>query len=106
MTCRLRHIVLGMRRETEVSGGSESLSQSAEAVDWESEAKRILKAELARAGLTYKGLVKRFEAMGIADNEIAIGNRISRGKFQFTFFLQCMRAIGVSQVDLRDRVRR
>jgi hypothetical protein len=72
---------------------------------WEAEAKRILKAELARQGLTYKGLVNRLAALGIKDDERAIANRISRGKFQFTFFLQCMRAIGVNEVDLRGRRR-
>lgn len=73
---------------------------------WEEEAKRILKAELARHGLTYKALVARLEAIGVKDEERAISNRISRGKFAFTFFLQCMRAIGVTEVDLRQRTRR
>lgn len=75
-------------------------------VDWELEAKQVLKAELARCGVTYKALVKRLEAMGIEDNEAAIANRISRGKFPFAFFLQCMKAIGVGEVDLRDRTLR
>lgn len=70
---------------------------------WEAEAKRILKAELARRGLTYKALAVRLDAIGVRDEERAIANRISRGKFQFTFFLQCMRAIGVEQVDVRHR---
>jgi hypothetical protein len=74
--------------------------------EWEAEAKRILKAELARHGLTYKTLVSRLEVIGVKDEERAISNRISRGKFQFTFFLQCMRAIGVAEVDLRERARR
>lgn len=70
---------------------------------WETEAKRILKAEIARHGLTYKALVARLAAIGVEDEERAISNRISRGKFPFTFFLQCMRAMGVSDVDLRAR---
>lgn len=73
---------------------------------WEAEARRILKAELARQGLTYKALVSRLQAIGVKDDDRAISNRISRGKFQFTFFLQCMRAIGVVEVDLRDRSQR
>lgn len=73
---------------------------------WESEAKRILKAELARQGVTYKALVLRLEAIGVVDEERAIRNRISRGKFPLVFFLQCMRAIGVTEVDLRDRAAR
>lgn len=74
--------------------------------DWEDEAKGLLKAELARQGVTYKMLVKRLEAIGVTDEERAIANRISRGKFAFTFFLQCMRALGVEYVDLRGRGRR
>lgn len=81
-------------------------SRSAADKQWEAEAKRILKAELARHGLTYKMLVNRLAALGIKDDDKAIANRISRGKFQFTFFLQCMRAIGATEIDLRDRVQR
>lgn len=73
---------------------------------WELEAKAILKAELARAGVTYKELARRLEDFGLSDSDRAIANRISRGKFAFTFFLQCMRALGVEYVDLRDRGRR
>ncbi|MBN8503359.1 MAG: hypothetical protein J0L58_02710 [Burkholderiales bacterium] len=75
-------------------------------MEWEALAKQLLKAEFARQGVTYKVLVKRLEAIGIKDDEKAIANRISRGRFQFTFFLQCMRALGVTEVDLRDRHRR
>jgi hypothetical protein len=70
---------------------------------WESLARGILKAELARVGITYKGLAKRLELLGVADTEAAIANRISRGKFTFAFFLQCMKALGVAEVDVRDR---
>lgn len=79
--------------------------QAAVAQAWEAEAKSILKAELARRDVSYKTLVKQLAMLGISDDEKAIANRISRGKFQFTFFLQCMRAIGVVEVDLRDRSR-
>lgn len=74
--------------------------------EWEAEAKAILKAELARAGVSYKELALRLEAIGVADNDKAIGTRVSRGKFAFTFFLQCMRALGTESVDLAERRRR
>lgn len=73
--------------------------------DWDALAKRVLKAELARAGLTYKMLANRLEDLGIEDSDAAIANRISRGKFSFAFFLKCMAAIGVTELDLRDRTR-
>jgi hypothetical protein len=95
-----------MRRKANTDEVFSDVARGGPEIDWESAAKRILKAELARAGMTYKALVKRLEAMGIEDNETAIANRISRGKFPFTFFLQCMTAIGVAEVDLRDRTHR
>lgn len=79
---------------------SETAKQAA--VDWETEAKLVLKAELTRAGVSYKVLSARLLQMGIHDNESAIANRISRGKFSFAFFLQCMAALGVDEVRLRS----
>lgn len=68
--------------------------------NWEHEARNILKAELARTGVTYKVLVGRLEKMGIHVNEAAVASRLSRGMFSFAFFLQCMSAIGVETVHL------
>ena len=72
-------------------------------VDWNLEAKRVLKAELARNGVSYKVLVTRLDTLGVKDSEGAIANRISRGKFSFAFFLQCMQAIGVATVRVGER---
>lgn len=71
--------------------------------NWEAEAKRVLKSELARAGVSHKVLVARLEAMGIEDNTAALASRITRGKFSFVFFLQCMRALGVDEVRVGER---
>lgn len=71
-------------------------------VDWDLEAKRLLKAELARSGVSYKVLVTRLESIGVVETEGAISNKISRGRFSFAFFLQCMRALGVETVRLPD----
>lgn len=74
------------------------VSSRAASINWEAEAKRVLKSELARSGVSYRVLVARFKAMGVEDNEKAIASRISRGKFSFAFFLQCMKALGVEEV--------
>lgn len=71
--------------------------------EWEVEAKRLLKAELARQGVSYKTLAVKLEAIGVTDSAPAIANRISRGKFAFAFFLQCMAALGVEEVRLGGR---
>lgn len=71
-------------------------------VNWDDEARNLLRSQLARSGVSYKVLAARLGAIGVQDNEAAIASRISRGKFSFAFFLQCMRALGVSQVRLVD----
>jgi len=83
--------------------GEFSIEKLGPVLNWEDRAKRVLKGELARAGLTYKMLAIRLQSLGVEDSEAAIANRISRGKFSFAFFMQCMAAIGVNEVDLRDR---
>ena len=69
--------------------------------DWEREATRTLKAELALRGVTYASLVGRLEAIGVVETERSIANKMSRGKFPFTFYLQCLRAVGVDQASVR-----
>jgi hypothetical protein len=68
--------------------------------NWEIEAERLLKAELARKGVTYKVLATKLAAIGVTDTESAIANKINRGKFQMVFFMQCMKAIGVDTVSI------
>lgn len=71
-------------------------------MNWENEARRILKAELVRRGITYERLASRLEAIGVKETERSIANKMSRGTFAFTFVLQCMKAIGadVLTIDL------
>lgn len=69
-------------------------------INWDAEAKLLLKAELARRGISYKVLVARLEELGVTESEGAIANKISRGKFSMAFFMQCMNAIGVPTVSV------
>lgn len=69
-------------------------------VNWENEARRIVRAELVRRGLTYEELATRLSAIGVEETERAIANKMSRGTFSFTFVLQCMRAIGADTVTI------
>jgi hypothetical protein len=69
--------------------------------DWNNEARRILKSELARRDLTYSQLIQRLRAAGIAaETERSIANKVSRGTFSFAFFIMCMRALGAGQIDI------
>ena len=38
--------------------------------------------------------------MGIDENHNSIANKLSRGTFSFTFFLQCMYALRIDTVEL------
>jgi hypothetical protein len=44
------------------------------------------------------------EKIGVQETHASILNKMSRGSFQFTFFLQCAAAIGVKNLHLEDLV--
>lgn len=71
-----------------------------ERTDWEEKAKGLLRAEMARRGVTYAQLVDRLAAIGIEDNERNLRNKVSRGKFTAGFLLQCLSAMGSSSLHL------
>src|SRR3546814_9373773 len=66
--------------------------------EWENRVKRMLKAELTRKGVTDSQLVGLLADQGVMDSEPNIRNKISRGKFTAVFQIQCLTAIGVSEV--------
>ncbi|WP_229256220.1 DUF6471 domain-containing protein [Duganella fentianensis] len=68
--------------------------------DWNQEAKAILRAELARKNIGYKRLSQLLEQIGVEETPSAITNKMHRGSFSFAFYLQCMKAIGLSRVDI------
>ena len=68
--------------------------------EWMDHAKGLLKSELKLRNIGYRELAERLTAMGIAENERNLANKISRGSFTAAFFLQCMRAIGCDAVTL------
>lgn len=67
---------------------------------WENEARRILKAELVRRGVTYQELARLLQSRGVAETERSIANKMSRGTFPFTFVLQCTSALGVNVINV------
>jgi hypothetical protein len=72
----------------------------AEHTDWELMAANLLKAELKRKGVTYAILVEKLAAIGIDEKEVNVRNKLSRGKFTAAFFLQCLTAIGITELRL------
>lgn len=71
---------------------------------WDIEAKRVLKAELARREITFKQLERLLRHSRGDDNisAAALAGRINRGTFTFAFALRVMVAIGVNALDLRS----
>ena len=68
--------------------------------DWEDRAKGLLKAELKLRGVTYAHLVGKLADIGVAESEPNVRNKLARGKFTAVFFLQCLEAVGCSQLNL------
>ena len=76
------------------------LEMSVREKEWEDRVKGLLKAELKRKGVTYAQLVGLLADQGVMDSEPNIRNKISRGKFTAVFLVQCLTAIGVTELRL------
>lgn len=68
--------------------------------EWEARVKGLLKAELKRRNVSYAQLVEKLAAIGVQESEPNVRNKLSRGKFTAVFLIQCMEAIGASEVRL------
>jgi len=71
-----------------------------EQTEWETKAANLLKAELKRKGVTYAQLVEKLAEIGISEKEANVRNKLSRGKFSAAFLLQCLTAIGATDLRL------
>ncbi|MDB5823677.1 MAG: hypothetical protein JWR21_2381 [Herminiimonas sp.] len=70
--------------------------------NWRREARRLLQVELARKDIGYKELSRALESVGVDETAKALSNKINRGTFSFSFFLQCMAALKVDSISFRD----
>lgn len=66
------------------------------------EARRILRAEMVRRDVTFKGLADALNARGDGPQESVqtLINKVNRGRFSFAFLIRCCRAMGVGNVRL------
>lgn len=62
--------------------------------DWNEQAKRLLKSELVRRGISNDELVNRLQAIGVEETKASVESKISRGTFSAAFLLQSLNAIG------------
>jgi hypothetical protein len=70
--------------------------------NWNKLAANILKAELKRKGISYDQLQESLFDINVVETTNSIKIKISRGAFQFAFFLQCAAAIGLNNLRLDD----
>ena len=72
----------------------------ADNAEWEARVKAMLKAELKRRNVSYLQLVEKLAEIGVMDSEPNVRNKLSRGKFTAVFLIQCLEAIGASDLRL------
>jgi Domain of unknown function (DUF6471) len=70
--------------------------------EWVNLVKGILRAEMARRGITYEQLAQRLAELDVQDTAVNIRNKVARGGFSAVFFVQCLRAIGCHSVRIQE----
>jgi Domain of unknown function (DUF6471) len=76
------------------------LSQGRMTSDWHKEAKQLLRAEMVRRGLSIEQLAQQLGSMGYPESPKSLAVKVSRGRFQLAFFLQCMTAMDVDSITI------
>jgi 3-mercaptopyruvate sulfurtransferase SseA len=71
-------------------------------VDWNSKAKRLLKSELVRRGISNTDLAELLQRVGIDETKSGIDSKISRGTFSAAFLLQCLAVIGCEKIEIDE----
>jgi hypothetical protein len=66
------------------------------------EAKRILRSEMVRRGVTYDDLATRLGEIGVKETNKSLRSKLSRGSFTADFFLQALTAMGVTKLHLGE----
>lgn len=69
---------------------------------WDDKAKRLLKSELVKRGVSNAELVQLLNEIGVEETKAGIDSKISRGSFSATFLLQCLMVIGCRKLEIED----
>jgi len=70
--------------------------------NWNDKAKRLLKSELIKRGISNSDLVILLNKIGIQETKASINSKISRGTFSACFFLQCLTVIGCNKIEIEE----
>lgn len=68
--------------------------------NWNEKAKRLLKSELIKRGVSNNDLAVLLSEVGIDETKASIDSKISRGSFSAAFFLQCLTVIGCQKIEI------
>lgn len=71
-------------------------------INWDDKAKRLLKSELVKRGVSNADLVSMLNEVGVEETKASIDSKISRGSFSATFLLQCLNVIGCHKIEIED----
>lgn len=64
----------------------------------------MVRAHMAQHGLSYADLQRLLAAVGVEENERNLRNKIMRGTFSASFWVQCLVALGVRNIPLEPAV--
>lgn len=64
--------------------------------------KSCLKQEMSKRDLTYSQMVDKLNELGINETFGGFRNKMSRGTFSASFFIQCLSMLGCKNVKLED----
>lgn len=73
-------------------------------VNWKLEAKRILKSEMVKKGVTYSLLTNLLNQIGIDENEDSMESKVRRGTFRASFLLQCLKVLNCNHVNVEVEI--
>jgi hypothetical protein len=71
-------------------------------VEWAEDTKRLLRAEMARRGVTYEDLAERLAGLGVRDTAVNLRNKVARGRFSAVFLVQCLSALGTRTLRIEE----
>lgn len=69
---------------------------------WNQKAKRLLKSELIKRGVSTSELAILLNNEGIEETKSSIDSKISRGTFSAAFFIQSLSVIGCEKIEIED----
>ncbi len=69
---------------------------------WSKIVTKILKAELAKRGIDYPTLVVKLHEINVDISVEDLRGRMSRGTFSAALFIQCLKAVGVTNLSLDE----